>query len=237
MITNAAFRSEQGKKSRPCEDRYRVLDARVPIVRQAQRGFLYAVMDGVGSAPKALRAAQHIADRLLAFYADPAIPATAQALHDLLMTINREIRDWGVMDGTDRPLGAAAATVAWFTPRHNLVLFQSGDTVAYRSDGTTLRRLTREHSDGRALTSYLGMGERCRIDVDSVRLDEGDILCLVSDGVTKTMPDDQIEAVLRAATTPEVAARELVSRARGRGSRDDITAIVVELEEWGESCE
>jgi hypothetical protein len=64
MITNAVYRNEQGVKSRPCEDRFRVLDARVPLVRNARRGFLYAVMDGVGSAPKALRAAQHVADRL-----------------------------------------------------------------------------------------------------------------------------------------------------------------------------
>jgi serine/threonine protein phosphatase PrpC len=46
------------------------------------------------------------------------------------------------------------------------------------------------------------------------------------------MPDDQIEAVVRAAHGPEAAVRELASRARARGSQDDITAIVVELEEW-----
>lgn len=54
----------------------------------------------------------------------------------------------------------------------------------------------------------------------------------VTDGVTESMPDDQIEAVVRAAHGPEAAVRELASRARARGSQDDITAIVVELEEW-----
>jgi serine/threonine protein phosphatase PrpC len=232
MITNAAFRNDQGVKSRPCEDRFRVLDARVPIVRDGERGFLYAVMDGVGAAPKALRAAQHVADRLIDFYRDPNIPATAQGVYDLLIRINHEIRAWGVIEGTDRPLGAAAATVAWFAPSGRLVLFQSGDTVGYSFDGSRLVRLTREHTDGRAITSYLGQGERCRIDVETGRLDEGDILCLVTDGVTKSMADDNIEQVLKEASAPEIAVRELVSRARARGSHDDITAIVIELEEW-----
>jgi serine/threonine protein phosphatase PrpC len=232
MITNAVYRNEQGVKSRPCEDRFRVLDARVPLVRNARRGFLYAVMDGVGSAPKALRAAQHVADRLTDFYCLPDIPATSQGIYDLLMQINREIREWGVIDGTDRPLGAAAATVAWFAPDRRLVVFHTGDTFAFVFDGSTLIRLTREHTDGRGITSYLGQGERCRIDVEGVRFEEGDILCLVTDGVTKSMADDHIEAVLKESGGPEIAVRELVSRARARGSHDDITAIVVELEEW-----
>jgi hypothetical protein len=57
VLATARVECLQGFKQRPCEDRFRLLDANVPIVRESARGFLYGVMDGVGSAPKALRAA------------------------------------------------------------------------------------------------------------------------------------------------------------------------------------
>jgi serine/threonine protein phosphatase PrpC len=128
------------------------------------------------------------------------------------------------------PLGATAATVAWLDPKGSLVLFQSGDTVAYRFDGR-LTKLTREHSDGVGLTSWLGMGEQCHIEVETVSLAEGDLLCLVTDGVTKSMSDERIEEVFREVRSERVV-NELARRARNRGSADDITVVVVELEEW-----
>jgi serine/threonine protein phosphatase PrpC len=38
--------------------------------------------------------------------------------------------------------------------------------------------------------------------------------------------------VLDEVPDPERAAKEIVTRARARGSRDDITALVIELAEW-----
>jgi serine/threonine protein phosphatase PrpC len=226
----AQYASLQGLKGRPCEDRFRLLDGNVPTVRVSDRGYVYAVMDGVGSAPKALRAAQHTADKLIGFFQRTDIPATASGLHALLRETNMEIRSWGLIDGTDRPLGATAATVAWFDPSGSLVLFQSGDTVAYRFNGR-LTKLTREHSDGIGLTSWLGMGAQCHIEVETVPLEEGDLLCLVTDGVTKSMSDQHIEEVFREVRSERIA-NELARRARNRGSTDDITVVVVELEEW-----
>jgi len=63
-------------------------------------------MDGVGGAPRGLAAAQHIADRLTDFFRNAnSIPATRQGLRELLTAISIEINQWGMMDGTDRPLG------------------------------------------------------------------------------------------------------------------------------------
>jgi serine/threonine protein phosphatase PrpC len=72
---------------------------------------------------------------------------------------------------------------------------------------------------------------QCHIEVETVPLEEGDLLCLVTDGVTKSMSDERIEEVFREVRSERVA-NELALRARNRGSADDITAIVVELEEW-----
>ena len=42
----------------------------------------------------------------------------AQRLHELLVSVNREVHDWGFTDGTDRPAGACAATVVLLEPTH-----------------------------------------------------------------------------------------------------------------------
>ena len=91
------------------EDRYRLLDQSVPLVRKARRGQLFAVMDGVGGAPKGMRAAQHLADGLVAFFRDPSIAATAQGLHGLVKALSDGINGWGAMAETNRP-GATGRT-------------------------------------------------------------------------------------------------------------------------------
>lgn len=232
MITVTGVASVKGKDHELNEDRFRLLGAPVPFVTRAERGHLYAVMDGVGGAPLGMRAAQHAADRLPAFYRDPAVPATARGLHDLLAVVSAEIRGWGMVPGTDRPLGAAAATVAWFSPSRTLTVHHVGDTAAYRYDGERIHRLTREHGSGRAIYRYLGEAPGVALDHETLPFDEGDVLCLVTDGVTRTMTPDRIRDVLAEVPDPERAAKEIVVRARARGSRDDITALVVELDEW-----
>jgi serine/threonine protein phosphatase PrpC len=233
MITNSGCCQLQGKKSRPCEDRYRLLGSDVPLVNQSDRGHIYAVMDGVSDAPKAIHAAQRVADGLLDFYTNPEIPATPQGLNDLLVQLSDEVYKWGFIQGTQRPLGAAALTVGWFSPDQLLTVLHAGDTLAVRFDGDRCQALTREHSDGRALHRYLGQGPAFRLDCTTIKFDEGDLLCLVTDGVTKVLSLDDIESILKEfGHASERAARELTQEARDRRSLDDITAVIVELEEW-----
>jgi len=233
VITNASAASIKGLDHLMNEDRYLILDGRVPIVASAGCGFLYGVMDGVGSAPHGMSAAQMVADRLGDFYADHGAERTGVALRELLFDVNYEIRDrWGVSPGTRQALGATVATVAWFAPDSRLRILHSGDTMAWRFDQTHLTRLVHEHSHRGLITSYLGMGESLQLDSNAVEFEEGDSLCLVSDGVTKALRDEDVAMILKRFPKPELAASELVKEARLRGSRDDITAIVVDLEEW-----
>ena len=224
--------SKKSSPNHPYEDRSRQLSETHPKVRASGRGPIFAVMDGVGAAPRAMQAAQLIADRLLDFYVREELPPTQKGLNDLLVSINHEVHAWGYIPGTDQPLGAAAATVAWFAPSRELLLVHAGDTLALRFDGDRISPLTREQGTGRTLTHYVGEGPA--FDPARVRcaLEEGETLCLVTDGVTKALAVHDIANVLREYPTPQRAAEELVLRAYNRGSRDDITALVVELEEW-----
>jgi serine/threonine protein phosphatase PrpC len=232
MLTSAAVHSLSAP-THPYEDRYRLLGNSHPHVRSAGRGHVYAVMDGVGGAPMGMHAAQLVADRVAEFFVRPEIPPTSEGMNTLLLDINAEAHAWGMIEGTDRPRAATAATVAWFHPeRRKLHVFHVGDTMALHFDGETLRRITREHGTGRAIHRYVGQGAGFLLDRHEVPFEEGEVLCLVTDGVTKALSIHDVGNVLEELSDPERAAREIVVRARIRGSRDDITALVVELEEW-----
>jgi serine/threonine protein phosphatase PrpC len=236
METNVAAYSLQGRHHPLNEDRYRLLGGSVPLVSRTDAGHLFAVVDGVGDAPRGRDAAAWVVDHLARFFSDP-FEKSPRGLLELLMELNREIHAWGMMEGTQRPLGAAASTVAWFAPGKLLHTMHVGDTVAIKHDGERLTLLTQAHSSGLGLTRYMGAGPELRFHVSSVDFEPGDVLLLVSDGVTpKGMDLGTLGTIVQeyyAERFPfDRLAQVVVERARARGSGDDITCLAVELEEW-----
>lgn len=60
--------SAQGRSHTRYEDRFRLLCGPISIVREAGRGEIVAVFDGIGGAPDGLKAARHMADALVRYY-------------------------------------------------------------------------------------------------------------------------------------------------------------------------
>lgn len=222
------------RSSKPYEDRYRILTADIPLVGRSGRGELFAVLDGMGGAPRGMQAAQAVADCLVDFYRKPGeIPADSNGLTHLLLHANQDINDWGCMDGTDRPLGGAAGTIAWIWEQR-LTIFHAGDTacILLRQDYPP-RVLTSFHEYDGGISRYFGLGRRLEIEVKSERLIDGDLILLVSDGVTKVFSTTEAANLVQAVydKTGDIgsAAQELVERSRGKKSADDITAMLIEV--------
>ena len=215
-----------------------MLSNRSPLVARSGRGHIFAVMDGVGDAPRGMNAAQCLADRLIDFYRKPGEhPATVHGLRKLIMDCNTEVYGWGMIEGTNRPLGAAAFTIAWFSPDELVHIFHAGDTVGMRFAAMEITRLTPPDVGGRGIVNYLGCGEPLAIHHIPIKLAVGESIVLVSDGIIpKAMRTHDVRDVMLApeAIDPEASARLLAERSRARGSRDDITAMVIELETWDE---
>ena len=219
----------KGSKHKLYEDRYRILSGN--RVRKQSRGEIFAVFDGIGSAPLGMHAAQEMWDRLLDFLKEPGRhEATSGGFHKLLMEANLAIHDWGFIPGTDRPLGGCAGTVVWLAGRV-LRVFHAGDTSGVLIRNGSPIPLTMEHQRDGAIFRYFGLGSSLRIDVNSFAVKEMDRILILSDGVTKIFHPTEAARLAEELSDNGRAVEELVRQSRVRGSRDDITALLVEIED------
>lgn len=189
-------------------------------------------MDGVGSAPKGMAAAQAVSDALVEFFSDQcAEPELDLQLELLLQQTNTTICGWGLMDGTARPLGACAATVIWIDMTGNAHVFHAGDTTALHIRDGNYHALTAIHQnvDGHLL-NYFGL-PNLELQRTGQVLEEGDRILIFSDGIAKAFQtNQQIVDIVESRTTPNASLGSLMTAARAAGSTDDATVILMDFE-------
>ena len=86
------------------------------------------------------------------------------------------------------------------------------------------------HPMRNVLTNALGARDQVHVHLAERELQSGDILLLCSDGLHGVLDDEALKTILEEQPDVERAARELVDSAIDRGSRDNVTALVVRYE-------
>jgi protein phosphatase len=129
----------------------------------------------------------------------------------------------------------------------DLQITHVGDSRAYLFRAGRLHRLTRDHTYAQLLvdlgrlpsidqadprhrhilTNALGGSDReVKVDIDLMKLEDGDRVLLCSDGLTEMVDDKTIAGLLADAPGSHQACDVLVQRALDNGGRDNITVIV-----------
>ena len=127
-----------------------------------------------------------------------------------------------------------------------------GDSRIYLWNGESIEQLTRDHSwvneqieNGaispeqarshplrNVVTRALGGRADLVVDIQSRRMEPGNMLLLCSDGLTTMVPDDGIARILRESEGDVARATSaLVSEANERGGEDNITVVLLKFEE------
>jgi PPM family protein phosphatase len=89
----------------------------------------------------------------------------------------------------------------------------------------------RSHPLRNVVTRALGGRADLAVDMQTRKMNGGDLLLLCSDGLTTMVADDEIEAVLRAAGGDvEKGVKDLVGVANEHGGEDNITVVLVKFE-------
>ncbi|NEQ23511.1 MAG: Stp1/IreP family PP2C-type Ser/Thr phosphatase [Microcoleus sp. SIO2G3] len=126
-----------------------------------------------------------------------------------------------------------------------------GDSRLYRLRGSNLEQITEDHTwVARAmkagditpeqarmhpwrhvLSQCLGRKDLQHIDVHPMDVQPGDRLLLCSDGLTEELSDALIASSLEPSMDYEQAAVNLVDSAKEKGGRDNITVVIVEIDD------
>ncbi len=99
--------------------------------------------------------------------------------------------------------------------------------------GLLTKDQARSHSQRNVITRSLGTQSDVEVDVFSERLEEGDSLILCTDGLSGSVSEDELRAIV-SQYQPQESVYHLVERANENGGPDNITAIVVRVLEVGE---
>jgi protein phosphatase len=81
------------------------------------------------------------------------------------------------------------------------------------------------------LLRALGANPEVDVEVDEIEVMPRDVLLFCSDGLTRMVTEPEIAGTLQAETDPAAAAQKLVDLANERGGLDNVTVIVVRVQE------
>lgn len=208
---------------------------------------IWAVADGAGGHQAGEVAAGMIAETLGAI--TPGLGA-ADALAEIRARIDAVHRALIAEAARRGPGVAIASTVVILCVRAAYyACLWAGDSRAYCLSGGVLSQVTRDHSlvqelvdagvigadeteghpQANVITRAVGAGEADGLALDKTTdvLRPGDRLMLCSDGLTKTISEDDIRLLLSEAG--EDAAQRLVEAALARQANDNVTAVVLDV--------
>src|SRR5271165_3892463 len=211
------------------------------------RSPLFVVADGMGGAQ-----AGEVASRLAIESFQPGIEDASRpevALATLAQEANSRIHRRSHANAAQAGMGTTLTAV--YVGEHDVAIAHVGDSRAYCLRDGELLRLTDDHSlvdellrQGRltpeeavehpqrsVITRALGPELTVEVDTRSFHARGGDVYLLCSDGLTTMLSEEEIAQLLRGHPRLRDAGEALVAAANEAGGRDNITVVLLRLED------
>lgn len=206
---------------------------------------LFALADGMGG-----RNGGEIAAR-------EAVSSLGESLRQLLLLDNQtdcsadlylaieHANTWVYKMGCDvKPLSGMGTTLTCLLWTPGLVYYAHvGDSRIYRLRQNKLQLLTRDHSllvrwlskkklygpspPKNIITRAIGTKGKALPDIASCESLEDDQFLLCSDGLSDVLTLSEIEKILLSSSTQETVAKQLIDIAKNKGSKDNITVLLI----------
>jgi protein phosphatase len=223
---------------------------------------LYAVADGMGGASAGEVASrivvEALARRVTQGILEPCSPSSEGAIdYSNILRTAVEQANGEVFKARQQANNSMGSTlVSALLVGAQAYIANVGDSRAYVLSAGGVRRVTKDHSlvqtlvDGGVIReteirshpqrNYItrNMGDKSEVQVDlfSVTLDPGDSLLLCCDGLWEMVEDDQIRRIVLDSRDPQEACRQLIDTANANGGDDNITCVLVSVENAHESA-
>jgi len=214
------------------------------------RAPLFVVADGMGGAQAGEVASRVAVEFFQSGLADGSQPELELA--GLAQAANARIYELSHTNAEQAGMGTTLTAV--YVGEQEVAIAHVGDSRAYCLRDGQLLRLTDDHSlvdelmrQGRltpeeaiehpqrsVITRALGPEDVVDVDTRSFQARAGDVYLLCSDGLTTMLSEQDISAVLLAHGPLRDAGEALIAAANQAGGRDNITVVLLRLEEVGQ---
>jgi protein phosphatase len=210
---------------------------------------LWVVADGLGGHSAGDYASTMIVERLGALPRSGSVFDFIESIEDALVQVNADL----LRTAAERGVDLIGSTVVVLVHAHDFMLCGwVGDSRAYCFEDGRLRQITRDHVHGGddeitqfggqaaapppqagsgVLTRAVGAEEQLFVDWVVAGNRPGLDFVLCTDGINKEMSDAEIDAQCRRAQPAQDCLDALFDIALGRAARDNVSAVVVRLQE------
>jgi serine/threonine protein phosphatase PrpC len=182
----------------------------------------------------------------------PEVSERTNRLASAIHLANRRVFETAASNEEQKGMGATI--VAAWVDGQRLSIAHVGDSRAYLLRGGAMEQLTADHSlvaekvrvgiltpqeaDASEMQSVLtravGTTDAVEVDTDEQVLLVGDFLLLCSDGLTRMVTDPEIASTLLTSGSAQESAERLVDLANDNGGVDNVSVIVLQVEEKSE---
>jgi len=189
------------------------------------------------------------------FHFDPNLTDEENKLLTSIRLANRQIYEHSTRSHDLRGMGTTVVGALYSGRKNRMYLGHVGDSRAYRVRNGEIQQMTRDHSlvndylaampdmtdeqrselPKNVITRALGMQDNVEVDLQSDECQPGDVYVLCSDGLSGMITDSEIlDVVKKCGPKLEDVCRKLVALANEHGGEDNITAVVIRVEEDGD---
>ncbi len=199
------------------------------------KGIAAVIADGMSGSEGGREAAEVCVLGFLSdYYSTPDSWSVKKSAGKILTTLNHWLCGQG-----QRVYGSSRGMVTTFSAlvikSATAHLFHVGDTRIYRLRKGELECLTNDHrmivsGNRHYLSRAMGVDPHLIIDCRSVPVEPGDIFLLTTDGVHDFISKDDLKSHLIGVNHPEQSIRDITDHALRRGSNDNLTCQLIQVE-------
>jgi protein phosphatase len=185
------------------------------------------------------------------FHFDTNLSEEENRLLTGIRVANRQIFERSTRSREYHGMGTTVVGAMFSPKKRRMYIGHVGDSRCYRVREGKISLLTRDHSlindyllampdltdeqkselPKNVITRALGMQDHVVVDLQHDDPTEGDIYVLCSDGLSGMVNDDDIKQIVASTGDIREACRRLIQRANERGGEDNITAVLIKIEE------
>lgn len=200
------------------------------------KGMAFCIADGVSSAEAGKEASETAVERFLTeYFKTPDMWSVSRSGEQVLSAINLRLyrKSHAFKQDNKGYLTTLSCMIIKGVHGH---LFHVGDSRIFRFRAGEFEQLSRDHitilGQGKSfLSRALGMDNNIHIDYSSLELKAGDIYLLSSDGLHDFIPTTDLIDNLTQDSHPNDIAKQLCELALNNGSDDNISCVVVKIDQ------